>query len=53
MDKAWFKNYDEGMPYTLQPYPDRTLVDVVSASARGTQQCSSSGPGCRTANWSD
>ncbi len=32
--KLWLKHYDEGVPHTLQPYPERTLLDVVSDSAR-------------------
>ena len=28
-EKPWFKSYDPGMPYTLQPYPERTLLDAV------------------------
>jgi long-chain acyl-CoA synthetase len=28
-EKPWFKSYDPGMPYTLKPYPERTLLDVV------------------------
>lgn len=28
-DKPWFRSYDPGMPYTLQPYPERTLLEVV------------------------
>ena len=32
-DRSWFKNYDKGVPYTLAPYPERTLVDVISESA--------------------
>jgi long-chain acyl-CoA synthetase len=28
-DKPWFKSYDPGMPYTLRPYPERTLLDTV------------------------
>jgi long-chain acyl-CoA synthetase len=34
MEKVWLKHYDEGMPYTLHPYPKRTLPDVVSEAAR-------------------
>jgi len=33
-DKPWFKHYDKDMPYTLKPYPESTLVDVVSEAAR-------------------
>lgn len=32
-NRSWFKHYDKGVPYTLAPYPERTLVDVVSESA--------------------
>jgi long-chain acyl-CoA synthetase len=34
MEKVWLEHYDEGMPHTLQPYPQRTLLDVVSDTAR-------------------
>jgi long-chain acyl-CoA synthetase len=34
MEKIWLKHYDRGMPHTLQPYPQRTLVDEVSDAAR-------------------
>jgi long-chain acyl-CoA synthetase len=29
----WLKNYDQGVPYTLQPYPKKTMIDVVDESA--------------------
>lgn len=29
-NKPWLKSYDEGIPHTLQPYPDSTLLDCVS-----------------------
>ena len=32
--RPWLQHYDEGVPHTLQPYPERTLLDVVSDSAR-------------------
>lgn len=32
--KPWLKNYDDGIPHTLQPYPERTLLDVVTETAR-------------------
>ncbi|HEX6387547.1 MAG TPA: long-chain fatty acid--CoA ligase [Anaerolineae bacterium] len=32
--KPWLKFYDEGVPATLQPYPERTLLDVVSDTVR-------------------
>lgn len=31
---TWLKGYDEGVPTTLRPYPDRTLLDYLSDSAR-------------------
>lgn len=31
--QPWFQHYDEGVPYSLAPYPERTLLDVVSESA--------------------
>jgi len=34
MMKPWLKSYDEGVPHTLRPYPQRTLLDVVSDTAR-------------------
>ena len=30
----WIQGYDEGVPATLEPYPERTLVDYLSESAR-------------------
>jgi long-chain acyl-CoA synthetase len=30
----WLSHYDAGVPPTLAPYPDRTLVDYLSESAR-------------------
>ena len=33
-NQPWFKHYDQGVPYTLAPYPERTLIDVFSESAR-------------------
>jgi long-chain acyl-CoA synthetase len=30
----WFKSYDADVPHTLEPYPDRTLSDVVADTAR-------------------
>ena len=32
--KPWLEHYDEGVPHTLQPYPDRTLLDAISDTAR-------------------
>lgn len=33
-DYPWLKNYDEGVPRTLEPYPDITLLDVIVDNAR-------------------
>ena len=30
----WLKGYDEGVPASLQPYPERTLLDYLSESSR-------------------
>jgi long-chain acyl-CoA synthetase len=35
MDKyPWLKNYDEGVPRTLDPYPQKTMIEVVDESAK-------------------
>lgn len=34
MEYPWLKNYDEGVPYSLEPYPEQTLLDVMSDSVR-------------------
>jgi long-chain acyl-CoA synthetase len=28
--RPWFKSYDPGVPHTLEPYPERTLLDVMA-----------------------
>ncbi|MCJ7653972.1 MAG: AMP-binding protein [Dehalococcoidia bacterium] len=33
-DSRWFKSYDPGVPHTLQPYPDITVLDVLADSVR-------------------
>jgi long-chain acyl-CoA synthetase len=33
-DKPWLKHYEPGMPHTLRPYPERTLLDVMSDTVR-------------------
>jgi long-chain acyl-CoA synthetase len=33
-DRRWLQHYDSGIPHTLQPYPDHTLLDVVGETAR-------------------
>ncbi len=30
----WFRHYDEGVPKTLHPYPERTLLDYLADTAR-------------------
>jgi long-chain acyl-CoA synthetase len=32
-DRPWFDKYDAGIPRTLEPYPDKTLFDVVTENA--------------------
>ena len=27
--ETWFKSYDPGLPHSLQPYPEQTLLDIV------------------------
>jgi long-chain acyl-CoA synthetase len=34
MEKHWLKQYDPEVPHSLQPYPERTLLDVVRDVAR-------------------
>jgi long-chain acyl-CoA synthetase len=34
MKYPWLKSYDEGVPYSLEPYPEQTLLDVVAETAR-------------------
>ena len=31
--KPWIRHYDKGVPHTLHPYPEETLVDVLRRSA--------------------
>jgi len=33
MQHLWLKSYDEGVPYSLKPYPEQTLLDVVRDTA--------------------
>ncbi|MBN2462158.1 MAG: AMP-binding protein [Dehalococcoidia bacterium] len=33
-DYPWFKSYDTGVPRTLQPYPEITVLDVLADSVR-------------------
>ena len=32
--KSWLKHYDRGVPDSLQPYPQKTLLDLVSETAQ-------------------
>jgi long-chain acyl-CoA synthetase len=32
--KPWLSHYDQGMPHSLEPYPDCTLLDLVDATGR-------------------
>lgn len=34
MEYPWLKNYDEGVPYSLEPYPEETLLDVLDETVR-------------------
>jgi len=33
MERTWLKHYDKGVPASLQPYPERTLLDAVRGAA--------------------
>ncbi len=33
-DYPWYKSYDEGVPHSLEPYPDITLLDVIAETTR-------------------
>lgn len=33
-NRPWLNHYDAGVPATLEPYPDRTLLDYLAESAR-------------------
>jgi len=32
-EKPWLRHYDEGVPCTLAPYPEITLVDLLRQTA--------------------
>lgn len=34
MEKRWLKNYDKGVPESLEPYPQKTLIDCVDEACR-------------------
>jgi long-chain acyl-CoA synthetase len=51
MEKDWLKHYDDGVPHTLEPYPEQTLLDMVSDAARQRPEhrpCCSRGRRCPT-----
>lgn len=31
--RPWIRHYDKGVPHTLEPYPEHTLVDIVRSAA--------------------
>jgi long-chain acyl-CoA synthetase len=33
-ERPWFKSYDAGLPHTLQPYPEQTLLDALAETVR-------------------
>jgi hypothetical protein len=33
-ERPWFKSYDPGLPRTLEPYPDCTLLDILVETVR-------------------
>jgi long-chain acyl-CoA synthetase len=34
MEKRWLKSYDQGVPETLEPYPQKTLVDIIDDACK-------------------
>ncbi|NDJ33944.1 MAG: long-chain fatty acid--CoA ligase [Chloroflexi bacterium] len=45
MTKPWHNSYDEGVPYTLAPYPDQTVHEILEETASKHPQL----PACVTA----
>ena len=37
-EKPWLKHYDQGVPHSLKPYPQKTLLDVVNETLLTTPQ---------------
>ncbi len=37
-EKRWLKSYDEGVPHSLKPYPEMTLVDYVDKAVKENPQ---------------
>jgi long-chain acyl-CoA synthetase len=34
VERPWLKHYEPGLPHTLRPYPECTLLDVMSDTVR-------------------
>jgi len=34
LSSPWLAHYDDGVPASLEPYPDRTLIDYLADAAR-------------------
>ncbi len=32
-EKPWLKHYDQGVPHSLEPYPQKTLLDIVNETS--------------------
>ncbi len=33
-DYPWYKSYDAGVPHSLEPYPETTLLDIIAETTR-------------------
>lgn len=33
-EKPWFKSYDPGLPHTLEPYPESSMLDILRETVR-------------------
>ena len=33
-DYPWYKSYDAGVPHSIAPYPDNTIVDIFTQTAK-------------------
>ena len=33
-NKPWLNNYDKGVPVTLQPYLQQTMIDIIRDTAK-------------------
>ena len=34
IERPWFRHYDKGVPHSLKPYPEQTLLDLLSETLR-------------------